>query len=140
MKKIISILLALAIILCVQGTGFAADEKQSSPDFVVTPMFVNISYVACSLSVSGGIASMGSMFSLYQDMDRVRMAEYLQKYDGGWTTIKSYSQNFYDTDWGSWGASYAVASGYNYRLYCYYYIYSGGVLVESTSCVDYYYY
>lgn len=135
MKKVVVFVIVLVLLASLQGTGLAAGQA-GKPDTTVSPMLIYISDANCHLSISSGTASMSSTLTCVSSMDRLRMVEYLQKYDGGWVTIKSYSQNFYSTDHGNWLDTYTVTSGYQYRLYCSYYVYIGSSVVESTTRSD----
>lgn len=142
MKKFISVLLVLAFLSFMQSSAAAGDYLQSitSDKTVISPMYTYFTGANCNLSISGsGAASMDAAAQCISTIDKIRILAYLQKYNGGWQTINTWSQYYYSNT-ASWSQSDNVTSGYNYRLYVCFYAYDAGLLVESVVRTDTYEY
>ncbi len=97
-------------------------------------MYTYIYSAVCNLSISsGGVASMSASIDCASVVNKIRIAAHLQRYQAGsWSTINSWS-NYYYSNEATWSNTYNVTSGYNYRLYVYYYVYNGSTLLESVT-------
>lgn len=140
MKKAIALFVVVVVLFCVPGAAFAAKDVQADilSDAVMSPMYVYISNASCTMSISAsGYADMDAYINSNSPTDKIHISEYLQRYvDGSWQTVASWSQNYYSTS-ASWTKGYYVSSGYDYRLYCYFYCYYGDYLLESTTRAAY---
>jgi hypothetical protein len=141
MKKILFAVLAAAMLACVPGVALADAQIQDAriqadtyEEMIISPMYTYIFSASCNLSISSnGVASMSASIDCAATINKIRMAQYLQRYEGGsWNTISSWSQYYY-SDEASWSNTYNVTSGYNYRLYVYYYAYNGNTLLETVT-------
>jgi hypothetical protein len=123
---VVVVLLALSVL-------FPASALAAS-DGVMSPMFTYISSVDSNLSISSsGTATVSASIICYSSVDSTSVSSYLQRYSGGtWNTIKSWSGSDDDATANMYG-TYAVTSGYNYRVRSYFYAYVNGSVVESTS-------
>lgn len=133
MKKIVSVVLAAVLFACMPGVAIAAQQASAdmSEDTIVTPMYLVISDVSCQLNISAnGVANMSATISCMPGVNKIRMVQNLQRYDGGWQTIGSWSQYYYSSS-ANWSQSRSVTSG-SYRLFVYFYAYKGTTLLEST--------
>lgn len=133
MKKIIPIILTVLLMCALCTTGLALDEAQefeAEGDIGIRYTLIDKTSIGFSINSSGN-ASMLAMLWGTAGVDRVRVSCYLQKYDGGWSTVQHYSAESY-SDYVAWSASRYVVSGYTYRLLVYYYAYDGNNY-ESTS-------
>jgi hypothetical protein len=136
MKRTITILLAVALILCVPGAALAAD---ASSDAIMRPMYSYIGFASSTLNISSsGYATMEAAMSCAPPVNKIRIAEYLQRYENGsWQTVANWAQYYYD-DLALWSKGYYVPHGYQYRLHCYFYCYYDPNLLETTTVDDYY--
>lgn len=133
MKKILAVVLAAALLACMPGVTLAAEQAKEDMSGIITPMYVVISDAVCYLNITAnGTANMSASVECASGVTKVRMVQYLQRYNGGWQTIDSWSQNYYSSS-ADWQESCSVTSGYSYRLYVYFYAYNGTVLMESTT-------
>lgn len=143
MKRTITLFIAAVILLCMPGAALAADDGQAvlEPDAVMSPMLAYIGYATSTLEISSsGYADMEALMECYSPVDKIRISEHLQRYvNGSWQDVAAWSQYYY-SDMASWSRGYYVASGYQYRLMCYFYCYYDTTLLESVSRADYYTY
>ena len=136
MKKLRVLFLLLILTLLSQIFVYAESETTTNLDTLkgieITPYFTNIVTFSNAFDISpSGLATLTS--SIYSNgTDSAKIVMYLQRYQSGaWTNVKSWT----DTQTGSYmlmERTYSVASGYQYRMKNYAYVYSGGVFVEST--------
>lgn len=134
LKKVFLYVLAFIIAFSLCGTALAAEDSsdEALPNAIITPMYTYINYTTCALSINAaGKASVAASISAYSGVDKVEISGYLQYYDGGWRTVKHWSQEYSGT-YGTMQKTYYVNKGYQYRWICYYYAYDGGSM-ESTS-------
>ncbi len=137
MKKWISLLLALVLLLSTATTAKAAESSDKASSLIVPMDFTYIMVVGCSLDITAlGRADCTSTFICVASVDHVRISSYLQKYDGGWVNVKHWVKDAYSNTT-TFSDSYYVVSGYTYRYYCYFYAYIDGSLVESTTKAAY---
>lgn len=132
-KRIFTLILALLLTASVVPAHAADGEAKSKDGYIISPMFTNINMFGNDLSINeSGKATVTSQLWA-RNCDEVQISAYLQQYSNGqWTTIKSWSTTQSGTAVALEGVWY-VLSGYEYRLVSYGYVYSGGVLLESTS-------
>jgi len=135
MKKLLSILLALMLLFSLTTTAYATDDDDRVPDVSMTDLAYFIAVVS-SLDIQSGIAYCSGQALCTSSVDRIDISMYLQKYDGGWTTLK-YWANRTNSDTASLDGQWAVVSGYSYRLRCYFYAYIDDVCVEIVSATSY---
>jgi len=129
-KKLFSLLLALLMIFSMVTTAYASDDAEKAPD-VATESYTHFLVTTNSFEIIGGIAYCVASASCVPAVDRIDLSMYLQKYDGGWVTVKSWSNRTNDDDASIYG-HYAIVSGYTYRLRSFYYAYIDGVCVDNT--------
>lgn len=137
LKKIMLLILIVALLCSSCVTGFAADKKYlaEKPIGVGTRM-TYIHAVVTALSIGPwGLSTSNSYIIAYSNVYKVRISMYLQKYDNGWKTVKHWAKNYYDTT-GQLVKDWYVVSGYNYRVKTYYYAYDG----NDTECITGTYY
>lgn len=133
MKKLLSVVMAAVLFICMPGVAFAGDQADAEMSGIISPMYVVISSASCSLNISAsGTVNMFAMISCAPTVNKIRMVQYLQRYDGGWQTVDSWSQYYYSNS-ADWSQSRSVTSGYTYRLYVYFYVYNGTLMLESTT-------
>jgi hypothetical protein len=138
MKRFVVIALSLVLIMGLWiPKGESALAANAATDLIVQPYFTHINIATCGMDInSSGKASMSSTMIAYSSVDKVRLKNYLQRYDNGsWTTIKSWSQTTEGTR-AFWSKTYYVNSGYYYRLKTYFYTYNGSTIIESTSATS----
>ena len=135
MKKIRAFALALMIIVTVSVLPAHAATNTEFLENSTIARYTNISRFRNELTIdSFGKATVTSEL-LARNCDEVSINACLQQYSGGqWTTIKSWSTYQYGTTV-NLNESLYVASGYQYRLVSYGYVYSGGELLENTSYI-----
>ena len=138
MKKWIALLLVVMFSLSLTTTAFATDDSQEAAKPDVTLLdFTYIVYTNCGFEISGnGVAECQASILCSTSIDRIRISSYLQKYDGGWVTVRHWTQDTYD-NYATFDEVYNVVSGYAYRHYCYYYAYIDGDLAESATSAAY---
>jgi hypothetical protein len=138
MKRFVSVILALIFIFSLTTTAFAADEPDEAAQLDIVPLsFTYIIYASGALDISqNGLADCQASMQCTSAINRIRISSYLQKYDGGWTNVKHWSQDTY-SNYASFDEVWNVPSGYSYRHYCYFYAYIGSTMVESTYTVVY---
>lgn len=131
MKRILSLALALVLLLGTAVPVFAAECESA-----VSPRYTYIGRLSAVLDISNlGVASCGgSCWVPNVGTGTVKFTAKLQRYeDASWKTVKTW------TDTGGTSAaisaSYAVYSGYTYRLRTNCAVYrSDGLLLESGTC------
>ena len=140
-KKSLCLLLAVVLLCAFPVAGLASEIEESgdSADGDIGILMTYISTYDYNLSInSSGLASLGASVSAYPGTDKVKISMYLQRYDGGWSTVQNWSKEAAGT-YVSLVKSYYVTSGYNYRMLVYFYAYEGSE-VESLSRTDTQYY
>ena len=140
-KKSICVLLTMVLLCAFPVAGLASDieEPNEAADGDIGLLMTYISTYDYNLSInSSGLASLGASVSAYPGADKVKISMYLQRYDGGWSTVQNWSKEAAST-YVSLVKSYYVTSGYNYRMLVYFYAYEGSQ-VESLSRTDSQYY
>ena len=135
MKKLLPLLLALILLFSLTTTAYASNDAEEAPS-VTTEDFNYFIYVTNALVIESGTANCGASANCLSSVDRIDMSMYLQKYDGGWVTIK-YWTNRTNSDYATISGQWSVSSGYTYRNRCFYYAYIDGVCVESTITNNY---
>jgi len=137
LKRIMVLVLVVALFFTFSSVAFAIDETEIErfPSTVSGAKFTYINYVTADLTInSTGLASCTAEISAYNSVDSVRVSAYLQKYDGGWQTVKHWGQNYSGT-YGAMAKSWYVTKGYRYRWHVYYYAYSGSDSESTTRTV-----
>lgn len=131
MKRIISVLLVIAIL---SGTAISAS---AATEDTASPMFTNIKRTATSLDITsqGGPANCRAYCQVTTGYT-VRIECTLQIYRSSqWSPVKSWTGS--GTTTYTISESWPVSSGCTYRVYAKYYAYNtAGTLVESTSVVS----
>ena len=138
-KKSICVLLTMVLLCAFPVAGLAIEEPNESADGDFGILMTYISSYDYNLSInSSGLASCGASVTAYPGTDSVKISMYLQRYDGGWSTVQHWTKEA-DGTYVSLVKSYYVTSGYNYRMLVYFYAYEGSA-VESLSRTDSQYY
>ena len=140
-KKSLCLLLTVVLLCAFPVAGLASEieDPGDSADGDIGILMTYISTYDYNLSInSSGLASLGASVSAYPGTDKVKISMYLQRYDGGWSTVQNWSKEAAGT-YVSLVKSYYVSSGYNYRMLVYFYAYEGSE-VESLSRTDTQYY
>ena len=133
-RKILLMAVSILLVFSVCGTAAAGDLpiKASESDGDYSVRYTYISYTSCNFAIaSNGKASMSASISGYSNVSSVRICGYLQRYNGGWQTVKSLNV-LTSGSYGVMTKTWYVSQGYQYRWLVYYYAYSGSN-TESTS-------
>lgn len=123
LKKTIAIFLSAACMCGTSSIALAEGGNGNGEDnnSLVSPMYIAISTTYTSLTVnSNGSFKCAGNTMAHIGYNAGIVAE-LQKYDGGWTTIKSWSN--YDARTAAVSNNWFVESGYSYRLKTTHYAY-----------------
>lgn len=131
MKRILSLILVMVFFL-----GFAVPAFAAESESAVSPRYTYIARLSSGLDISNlGIASCGSSCWVPNvGTGTVKFYCRLQRYENStWKTVKTWSKTGGTSCVVS--ESYAVSSGYKYRLRNTCSVYSSaGVLLESGTC------
>ncbi|MDD4753080.1 MAG: hypothetical protein PHT78_07505 [Desulfitobacteriaceae bacterium] len=135
MKKILIMCLCLALMLPVTFV-YASSDMELLENDLIQPMFTNINVFYNDFQITDrGKALLTSSVDA-RNVDKITISTYLQKYqNGSWTTVKHWTT----TQSGSLavlGESWYVASGYQYRMVSYGYVYNDGQLLESATYIS----
>ena len=137
MKRIYILGLAVLMVFSLVIPCFAAEVAETT----ITPRYtyIGVNKVGLTINETTGIAQCSS-YCYTDGTYTVEVVCKLQKYAGGfYSTVKTWSSS--GTSYASVHKSWAVYSGYTYRLYAIFYVYdSAGKLLESaTSSASYNY-
>ena len=130
-KKVVMLCLIL-IILSVPVYASDNAELQEENINVVSSRFSNISvfYNVFEITESGKAMLTSSITS--RETDEIKISTYLQKYENrSWVTVKHWTTIQPGTI-AVLGEQWYVASGYQYRMKSYAYVYKDDVFLEST--------
>lgn len=133
LKRSMIMFCALLLMIAVPVNATENMEFTDNETIIIQPRFTNISVFMNSFDITtGGKAIVESALSA-RNCDEVRISMYLQRYENGnWISIKNWAETrsgvsmLLSKEW-------YVASGYQYRMKSYGYVYSGDQLLESTS-------
>ena len=131
-KKIIALALC-AVMICCGGIAQAGEAgTQAAGGGVSSPMYIAINSTSSGLTIGTlGKATCSGSTSTQENYLAGVIVE-LQQYDGGWTTIKEWSD--FDWDVAMLSENWYVAKGYNYRVKTTHYAYRiSGKLVEEVT-------
>ncbi len=133
-RKLLLMTVAIMLVFSVGGTALAEgrtpEASESGGDYSIC--YTYISYTSCNFSIAAdGKATMTATINGYSNVDSVKISGYLQRYNNGWQTVKSWSETT-SGRYGIMSKTWYVSQGYQYRWLVYYYAYSGSN-VESTS-------
>lgn len=131
-KKIIALALC-AVMICCGGIAQAGEAgTQAAGGGVSSPMYTAINSTASGLTIGTlGKAACDGATTVKPNYLAGVVVE-LQQYDGGWTTIKEWSD--FDWDAALLSADWYVAKGYNYRVKTTHYAYTiSGKLIEEVT-------
>lgn len=139
-KRLLCVLLSLVLLCTLPLPVLAVDDITIEPgDAEIGIMLTYISAYGYDLNInSSGLASCSANMTAYPGTDSVSISMYLQKYDGGWSTVKHWSKSA-ETNYAFLSGSYYVMSGYTYRVLVYFYAYEGSA-TESLNHTDSQYY
>lgn len=141
MRKILTILVALVLLLSCSSTAFAGAENEIDKVFLesnskIGLRYALISYTNTMLNInSNGQAECLATIKAYSGSDRVKISGYLQYYDNGWITLKHWTKES-EGNYGSIAKNWYVPKGRRYRFQVYYYVYKGDQ-TETTSKAAY---
>lgn len=156
MRKFITIVLCVVLVLSLGAVAFAQEDAQSlstvptigeispSKDVATGEFFLPNSsragtgavlYASNQISnAGGGRVNCFSNTRTNGVADQISVSYQIQRWNGSsWTSFTSGSSTGYNTANYSGGISRSVTSGYYYRLVTYHYSYIGGSLVGSAS-------
>lgn len=127
-KKSLSLFFAILVLMCFCTSAYAETDISNSAgaNVIIQPCWTYISMVNNWMGIdASGKATMVSNIDAYSGVDKVEMYNYLQKLQNGvWTIVKSWSTGYIGSS-ATWGQTWYVAHGYNYRLKTYFYAYDG---------------
>lgn len=139
MKRILQILLIALLLFSFSTTCLAANDTNETSD--IQPPSTRMTYIMsyrCNIDISGtGLATCTANMLAYPNTDKVKISMYLQKYDGGWSSLYHWTAE--DGTSVTLSRDRYVASGYNYRVLVYFYAYEG-TQTDSTSDTNSEYY
>lgn len=99
---------------------------------LIQPYFTNINVFYNDFNITNQGKAMLTSIVDARNVDRIRIEIYLQRYQNGrWNTVKSWETNQNGT-LATLGENWYVASGYQYRMLSYAYVYKDGIIVDST--------
>jgi len=135
MKKFVC--MGILVLMTVFSTvpAYAADgTKTAGTQGVITPQFTYISVLTPGLSINSlGIATSAGLASAYNSSHTTILTVELQKANGGWSTIKSWSASSTGTSLAEIDEDYYVVRG-TYRVCATAKVYTAsGTLLESQS-------
>lgn len=108
----------------------ATVEKE---EVLIQPRFTNISVFYNDFYITDQGKAVLTSYIDARNVDECKINMYLQRYqNGSWITVKSWSVTESGTFCGI-GKTWYVISGFQYRMTTYGYVYSNGVLLESTN-------
>lgn len=105
----------------------------SVSSYAITPRWSYLSSITASIDIDDGIATISaSCDAVDSNVTKTKIKCELQKYDDSWSTIKTWTVSDNEVIV-SMEKTYAVASGYDYRLKVTGYAYNGSTLLESAT-------
>lgn len=110
-KLLVCIVVSMLVIGCIAGTVYAAKVLPGD-----SPTYTYTSTIIVGLDVSGGVASVSADITPHNLSNKSSIRAYLQKYDNGWKSIKSWYSGKC-TGYSYVNETYSVPSGYSYRVY-----------------------
>ncbi len=120
LKRALMVGLVLAIVL-------------SSTAYAATPRWTYLALIEGAIDISDGIANIYVSCDAPRDgVTKVKAKCELQRYDDSWSTVKTWTE----TETGTfvvYEKTYAVYSGYDYRIKVTGYAYNGSTLLESAT-------
>ena len=129
MKRIMKRYLGFLLVAIMLGTVFTT--------YAATPRWAHLAAISGSIDITDGVADIVVMCDASTaDVTKVKAKCELQKYDRSWETIKTWTETATGTIV-NFEKTYAVASGYDYRLKITGYAYNGSTLLESAT--EYFY-
>ncbi|WP_128661282.1 hypothetical protein [Paenibacillus sp. 598K] len=134
-----SLLVLTVLSLLTLGTVVQAQEKgvSKSSTIVVTPYFMYINMVGASLTISSsGKATPFGYVNYPGNYDSTIKIELQRQTGNGWTTVKSWSDNFSGAGTHGLEKEYYVASGNVYRVVATASIKSGSKVLETASSIS----
>ena len=120
MKKILSMILAVIIMIMPLSVGVFASESDVNYDDLVAPCYDNISSVSAIISETAlGFANCTSDFVSSETNRTFVLTCYLQRTDGesGWVNYKSKSETYTSKGAYTIDKKWYAPSGYAYRTY-----------------------
>ena len=137
MRKVLSIILTLALLMTCITTCFATESKAST----ISPRYTHIATNSVNLEINEttGVA-LCSATCYAPGTYTVEVECKLQRYQGGfWSTIKTWTSS--GIRYASVYENWAVYSGYTYRVYVVFYVRdsAGNLLESATSSASYNY-
>ena len=137
MRKVLSILLVVAIFMSWSIPVHAATQEGET----ISPRYTYIKFNSAYIDINENTGVASCEASCYATGNlTVKVQCRLQQYTGSvWTTLKNWTAS--GTSYASVDKSWAVSSGYPYRVYVIFRIYDGnGTLVETATNIDTYNY
>ena len=133
-KRFFMLCLCLTFMISAVPVHASSDFKLADgASSIIQPQFTYISVFMNDFNIeNNGKATIASSVTA-RNVDKIKINAYLQRYaNGQWTTVKSWTI----TESGTIAVldeSWYVASGYQYRMVSYAYVYLNNQLLESTT-------
>ena len=135
LKKLLTILLMITILVISPYDLVKADEGNASRDDEVQLRYTNLSSISAGLSISNaGTAVCTGTVTMKKNLDsRLYVHLYKSSSSGAYTRIKTWAQSFSGTGLKSLTKTASVSSGYTYKIKVEVRIYnSAGTVVETA--------
>ncbi|PKM51423.1 MAG: hypothetical protein CVV02_07405 [Firmicutes bacterium HGW-Firmicutes-7] len=129
------LLLIFCVLLVLPSGQISAKEKAKTEDTdsVITIQTIDLKIFSNYLNINSNGKATVNVFAKGVTADKVIINTYLKRYTGSsWETVKMWSVSE-NGNYAEISKSYYVASGYQYKVFSYCYLYSNGSLIESSS-------
>lgn len=123
-----------AMTICSMATTsvLAADVDINGTYTEITPKYIELSHVQADISIKDGVATCRSDTGASHNNYSTKIEMYLQQKQTSWKNLKSWSET--GGTFSSLKKSYAVKSGYDYRVYAVATVYdASGKVIERGS-------
>lgn len=110
-KKLTAVVLCIAFLFAMSVPAFAATNTKGSE---IHLKYVYINDTSCTISANGGTAKVYARIRGTSSVTRIVISTELQRYNFGWSTIASWTQNTYGNS-ATLLKSSSISSGYYYR-------------------------
>lgn len=133
-KRLLLLMLCVALLLSSSQVLAKEKVKEDDTDSVISIRTIDLKIFSNYLGISSSGKADINVYAKGVNADKVVIKAYLKKYTGGsWVTVKSWSVTE-NSNSATVDKSYYVASGYEYKVFSYCYLYaSDGTLIESSS-------
>lgn len=127
-KKFTAVVLCIAFLFAMSVPAFAATDTKGSG---IHLQYVYINDISSTVSTNGGTAKVYARLRGTSSVTRIVISTELQQYNGGWSTIASWTQTTYGNS-ATLLKSSSISSGYYYRAVSTFDVYNGGSLETAT--------